>query len=144
MDDELQCLRALSDRTRFSIVVMLSRHDLCAGAISRRLGITEAAVSQHIKVLRDAGLVISEKYGYYMHYRVDDRRLAEMSDFIMGMTRVERRPCDPEAEGCTAKKVSSCPSEKGRGTCPKLGTGESPCFGCRMFMALSSEQKGTR
>ena len=53
-------LKALSDETRLSIVAILLNHDICAGAIARRLGISDAAVSQHMKVLREAGLEYSD------------------------------------------------------------------------------------
>ena len=71
MDDITGILRALSDETRFSIVTILLNHDICAGAVARRLGVSDAAVSQHMKVLRDAGLVESERRGYFTHYRVN-------------------------------------------------------------------------
>ena len=68
MRDPYECMRAMSDPTRFQIVNILLHHDLCAGAVARRLGISDAAVSQHIKVLREVGLVTGEKYGYFIHY----------------------------------------------------------------------------
>lgn len=68
MQDLLKVLKALSDETRLKIISLLLNNDYCVGALSRHLGISEAAVSQHLRVLRQAGLVTGEKRGYYTHY----------------------------------------------------------------------------
>jgi ArsR family transcriptional regulator, arsenate/arsenite/antimonite-responsive transcriptional repressor len=62
--------KALSDETRFRLFGLLLSSNLCGRALARELGISEAAVSQHLKVLREAGLVEGEKHGYWMHYSV--------------------------------------------------------------------------
>ena len=110
-------LKALSDETRLSIVAILLNHDICAGAIARRLGISDAAVSQHMKVLREAGLVTSERRGYFTHFSVDREALRELSAFLAEMTSWERRPCDPDLEGCIAIRRGRCPADKRRGGC---------------------------
>ena len=133
MEDPYECLRVLSDPTRFSIISILLHHDLCASAVARRLGITDAAVSQHIKVLKEAGLVSGEKYGYFIHYSVDRACLGEIADFIRTMSEAERVSCDPDAEGCTAKRRCACPSEKGKGGCPMRASGGARCHGCNRF-----------
>ena len=67
MDDLLKVMKALSDETRLKIINLLLNFDFCVGALSRQLGISEAAVSQHLQILRKAGLVTGEKRGYYTH-----------------------------------------------------------------------------
>ena len=131
MDNPYECMRVLSDPTRFSIVNLLLHHDLCSAALARRLGITDAAISQHIKILREAGLVTGEKYGYFIHYSVNTEALHELSQFIEDLTKAERMPCDPDAEGCTAKRRGSCPSEKGHGGCCQKRDGDQRCCGCK-------------
>lgn len=69
--------KVLSVDTRVRMVDMLKRRTLCVNALARALDITPAAVSQHLRVLRDADLVRSEKKGYYVHYRVNDATLAD-------------------------------------------------------------------
>ena len=44
-------------------------------ALAARLDVTQGAVSQHLRVMRDAGLVIDEKRGYYVHYRLNKEAL---------------------------------------------------------------------
>lgn len=70
--------KALSDETRWRLVRLLLTGDLCGKALSRRLGITEAAVSQHFKVLREAGLIEGEKRGYWTHYSLRKEALEEV------------------------------------------------------------------
>lgn len=69
--------RVLSVETRVRMVALLSGRPMCVGALARCLGITAAAVSQHLRILRDAGAVVPEKRGYYVHYRADPDVLAE-------------------------------------------------------------------
>lgn len=50
---------------------MFLQHNYCVRALSRNIGLSEVAILQHLKVLREAGLLTGEKKGYYMHYDVD-------------------------------------------------------------------------
>ena len=61
---------ALSTESRVRIVQLLSKDTLCVGALSRFTGISAGAVSQHLRILRSAGLVQSERRGYFIHYRL--------------------------------------------------------------------------
>ena len=130
MGDPADTLKAMSDETRFRIVTILLNHDLCAGAIARRLGISDAAVSQHMRVLREAGLVTSERRGYFTHFSVDRDAIRELADFLQTMSGWERGPCDPDLEGCTAVRRGRCPAEKCGSGCPRAGGGRCP--GCTM------------
>ena len=65
----------LSVGTRVRIVQLLKEHSLCVNALATRLGVTPAAVSQHLRVLRSAGLVTGEKRGYYVHYQLNAKTL---------------------------------------------------------------------
>jgi DNA-binding transcriptional ArsR family regulator len=67
--------KALSVDARVRIVLLLKGRTLCVNALAARLRITAAAVSQHLRVLRDAGIVTSEKRGYWVHYRVNPAAL---------------------------------------------------------------------
>ncbi len=61
-------LKALGDPTRFLIYQQLLIRKHCTRSLSKKLGFSEAAISQHLKILREAGLVYREKYGYHTHY----------------------------------------------------------------------------
>ncbi len=77
--------KALGDETRFKILSLLLSHDLCVGALAKRLKISEAAVSQHLQVLRKAGFVQGEKRGYWTHYAVRTDRLVQIADDLKKM-----------------------------------------------------------
>ena len=59
------------------MIDLLKRRSLCVNALARVLAITPAAVSQHLRVLRDAEIVTADKKGYFVHYRVNEKTLAE-------------------------------------------------------------------
>ena len=74
--------KALSDPTRLRLVKMLSgkRGALCVNALSHMLGVTQSAVSQHLRVLRQAGLVRGERRGNFVHYALDLNALGDYKD----------------------------------------------------------------
>lgn len=66
-----EILKVISDESRFKIINILLKHDLCVGGLAKQLEISKSAVSQHLQVLRKIGLVTGEKRGYYTHYVVN-------------------------------------------------------------------------
>lgn len=71
--------KALSDPTRLRLVKLLNKSGgaLCVNALAHRLGVTQSAVSQHLRVLRQAGLVRGERRGQFVHYSLDRDRLEQ-------------------------------------------------------------------
>lgn len=69
---------ALGDPTRRSIFKRLVEHPCSVGELARDLPVTRPAVSQHLKVLRDAGLVADTRSGKQRIYRVDPEGLAKL------------------------------------------------------------------
>ncbi len=86
MNDFMPALKALADETRFRIINLLLTHDLCVGALANHLGISKAAVSQHLQLLRKAGLVKGEKRGYWTHYSVDRSAIHQIAEDLMKRT----------------------------------------------------------
>ena len=72
--------KVLSADVRVRIVQLLKDRALCVGALSARLGITQGAVSQHLRILREAGLAVGEKRGYYTHYRLNETTVKRWKD----------------------------------------------------------------
>jgi DNA-binding transcriptional ArsR family regulator len=62
--------KALSDPTRLKIVKLLAEtnHPICVNAITQQLSVSQSAVSQHLRVLRQAGLAEGNRYGFHVHY----------------------------------------------------------------------------
>ncbi len=71
MEKWLKVFRAVGDEKRLKILSLLYQHGYCVGALARILGISEAAVSQHLRILREAGLLKGEKRGGYTFYEVN-------------------------------------------------------------------------
>lgn len=79
LDPLVRVHKALGDRTRLRLVTLLARLQpedaLCVNALVAQLGISQPAVSQHLAVLRAANLVIGERRGYHVHYRLNPAAL---------------------------------------------------------------------
>ena len=61
-------LKALGEPTRLKIYQALLERKHCVRSLSKKLGISESAISQHMKIMKDADLVYGEKFGYHTHY----------------------------------------------------------------------------
>ncbi len=71
-----EMFKALAVETRVKIIELLkSEGPLGAKKIAERVGVTAAAVSQHLKILRQAGFVRSERNGYWIPYSIDEAAL---------------------------------------------------------------------
>ena len=70
-------LKVLSLSTRVRIIQLLKARVLCVNALAARLDVTQGAVSQHLRILRDAGLVTDGRRGYFVHYRLNEKTLAK-------------------------------------------------------------------
>ncbi len=92
-------LKALSDETRYALITLLLKHDYCVRALARQLDISEPAVSQHLKLLRSAGLVKGEKRGYFTHYSVNREILKDIANKI-----IELSDTIPNGNGCLKDK----------------------------------------
>ena len=99
-------MKVLSVERRVHIVQLLKGRALCVNALAARLDVTPGAVSQHLRILRDAGVVVDEKRGYFVHYRLNENTLAEWRADI-------ERLLDPAQGGSTEKKgVMTCAAMK--------------------------------
>jgi DNA-binding transcriptional ArsR family regulator len=67
--------KVLGVNTRVKMIRLLGEKSLCVCALSRKLGITPGAVSQHLRILKSVGLVVPEKKGYFVHYSLDQQAL---------------------------------------------------------------------
>jgi len=79
--------KALSDPTRLRLVGLMGEHRgaLCVNALAGSLEISQSAVSQHLRVLKQAGLVRGERRGYYVHYTLDEKAMEKYRGIILGL-----------------------------------------------------------
>jgi ArsR family transcriptional regulator len=106
--ERMLLLKAIADETRMQILSLLLRHNYCVRALAKKLELSEGAVSQHLKVLREAGLLIGEKKGYFMHYDVNRDVLHALAADIEALARIEREACRPEAGECPSSEQEPC------------------------------------
>ncbi len=66
-------MKALSDKNRLKIVKMLQHRELCVCEIQTGLGLAQPTVSKHLKILEDAGLIISRKDGLWVNYSINSK-----------------------------------------------------------------------
>jgi DNA-binding transcriptional ArsR family regulator len=86
VNEVAETLRILSDPTRLRLIRLLREHNgaLCVNALAHKLGVTQSAVSQHLRVLRGAGLVHGERQGPRVHYALNATRVAQVQELVEG------------------------------------------------------------
>jgi DNA-binding transcriptional ArsR family regulator len=78
-----EMFKALAVETRVKIIELLkSEGPMGAKKIAERVGVTPAAVSQHLKILRQAGFVRSERNGYWIPYSIDEEALENCGEAL--------------------------------------------------------------
>ena len=75
-------LEALSDGTRRGILGLLKEHPRTVGALADQLPVSQPAVSQHLKVLREAGLVRAERNGVSKTYYLQPEGLGPLRAYL--------------------------------------------------------------
>jgi DNA-binding transcriptional ArsR family regulator len=83
----MQGFAALGDPTRQRIVEMLAARELSAGEIARRFDMTAPAVSQHLRLLREAGLIQVRRDAQRRIYALDPAGLAELDAWLARFRR---------------------------------------------------------
>ena len=73
-----QTLRALADPTRREILSLLKRRSLSAGELAGRFPVSAPAVSKHLAVLREAGLIRDRREGKHIYYELNASVLEEV------------------------------------------------------------------
>ena len=75
MKEAAELFRLLSVDKRIEIIEFLKKGDMNVNALTEKLGITQSAVSQHLRLLKAAGLVTDERKGYWVHYSLNREAL---------------------------------------------------------------------
>jgi DNA-binding transcriptional ArsR family regulator len=71
MKESAELFKILSVDKRIEIIELLKKEPLSVNALAKALGITQSAVSQHLRVLKGAGLVKDERRGYWIYYSLN-------------------------------------------------------------------------
>ena len=84
--------KALGDENRVHILKILSSGEKCACHLLEELNITQSTLSHHMKILCDAGLIISHKDGKWMRYRICCKNVQKIRDMMRFLLSPEYIP----------------------------------------------------
>lgn len=120
MEQIVKVFKALGDETRLKILIIVSKRNICAKGIARHLNISEAAVSQHIKILKDAGIIVGEKNGYFVNYKLQKSVFLDLkrfideacNDFHLSYFNINESSFDICNKACQRKKTRCCEKNK--------------------------------
>lgn len=87
MKEFIKVMKAASDPNRVKMLKMLQQRSLCVCEMQAALGIAQPTVSNHLKVLEDAGLVTYRKNGLWVNYTVTDGSSSPYAATLLGNLR---------------------------------------------------------
>ena len=88
---------ALSDETRLGIVGRLTSGERCVCDLTDALDSAQSRLSWHLKVLKDAGIVLDRKQGRWVYYRLNPEAFAEAGEIV---NELERRAQESAGSTC--------------------------------------------
>ena len=100
MSVQSDVLRLLADPLRLRIVELLSREQLCTCHIVDETGARQTNVSNHLRALREAGLVETEPAGRYTYYRLVPEALEALAAALGGLAESARSTSDLRRPSC--------------------------------------------
>lgn len=100
--------KALADPLRIRILEFLKRPDaeccsfedkVCACDLEPVLGLSQPTISHHMKLLVQAGLVVAEKSGRWVYYRIERDAFAQLSDYLAAFAGRNASALTPPGDG---------------------------------------------
>ncbi|HDM22540.1 MAG: winged helix-turn-helix transcriptional regulator [Methanomicrobia archaeon] len=79
---KLQILKALADGTRLKIMDFLKEGEKNVGEIKPYVGTTQSNVSQHLRILKDAGIVDNRRKGKVVYYYIVNKKIFDILDLL--------------------------------------------------------------
>jgi DNA-binding transcriptional ArsR family regulator len=83
--------RAIGDIERLRLIVLLARGPACVTELATVENETLSTISQRLRVLRNENLIVRERHGKHIHYKLADAHVAELVSNVMAHTREHRR-----------------------------------------------------
>ena len=102
LEKKVMILKVLSDETRLSIVMMLSKENLCACQLLEEFNLSQATLSYHMKQLQETGLVSGKKDRYWTRYSLNKEVLFPLVSLLD--TLIEERVVASPAIQCGRNK----------------------------------------
>jgi ArsR family transcriptional regulator, lead/cadmium/zinc/bismuth-responsive transcriptional repressor len=82
-----ELFRAFSDTSRVRILCVLTKQEMNVNALAELVGISESAISHHLRSLRQMGLVIARRDGKEVYYQVEDEHIIAL--FQQGVKHIQ-------------------------------------------------------
>ena len=89
-------LKAVSDQNRLKLLAYLKKGEMCVCEFVDLLNISQPAVSQQLKKLKDAGIVLERKKGTWKHYRLNEVQQPYIQAIIDELDDVQTMGCSSE------------------------------------------------
>jgi len=103
IDEQAALFGVLADSTRLKLLRLLAQQSepnaLCVNALAYRLGVTQSAVSQHLRVLKSSGLVKGERRGYRIHYFINQETLIQAQQQISEVLDLKEQTSNENSPG---------------------------------------------
>jgi len=109
---EADTFNALAHPARLEILELLRQGECCVCHIQAMLDQRQAYISQHLNVLRRAGLVVNRKDGLRVYYKVTDPQVFDLVDNVKDVLRAQRGghlPASLEPRPISSGKPCNCP-----------------------------------
>jgi ArsR family transcriptional regulator len=98
--DTMKLLRVLAEPLRWRIVNLLAVEELCVCHLVEELEIAQPLVSHHLRALRAAGLVETEKWRYWTYYRLRRDRLATIAGDLRALASEQAPAAGTSRRAC--------------------------------------------
>jgi ArsR family transcriptional regulator len=103
IDEQAALFGVLADPTRLKLLRLLAQQKepnaLCVNALAYRLGVTQSAVSQHLRVLKSTGLVRGERRGYRIHYFINQETITQAQQQISSALDLKEQTSNGNIQG---------------------------------------------
>lgn len=88
MNEFIKVFKALSDKNRVRIIKMLEEGELCVCEITEILKLAPSTVSKHLSILKDAHLILDEKVGKWVNFKINDEIDKDYINSILSIIKV--------------------------------------------------------
>jgi ArsR family transcriptional regulator, arsenate/arsenite/antimonite-responsive transcriptional repressor len=109
IERQAEVFGALADNTRLKLVKLLCQQQvqcaLCVNALASRLGVTQSAVSQHLRVLKSIGLVKAQRRGTHVHYFIDREVVQSIQDLMVSVLAIDKSAELEQCVDCSKIKI---------------------------------------
>jgi DNA-binding transcriptional ArsR family regulator len=112
----MDAVRAVAEPRRREILRLVWDTEMSAGEIAEQFDVTFGAVSQHLKVLRDSGLVALRREGKRRFYRADRESMGPLADYLQSMWATRLDTLAELAEATEAEERSRVVPDEPEGT----------------------------